>query len=62
MVVRFELDMVHRVSWLAGAMALALGLLRLGRLLRPAASGPPWQLILIGQLHRLALVLHRNRA
>ncbi len=44
---RIEHDMVHRVSWLAGAMALALGLLRLGRLLRPAASGPPWQLILI---------------
>ena len=39
--------MVHRVSWLAGGMALALSLLRLGRLLRPAASGPPWQLILV---------------
>jgi transglutaminase-like putative cysteine protease len=39
--------MAYRFSWIAGATAIVLALLRMDRLLRPIESGPPWQLALL---------------
>lgn len=39
--------MVYRYSRLIGIAAVAFALLRLGRLLRPVESGPPWQMVLL---------------
>jgi transglutaminase-like putative cysteine protease len=39
--------MAYRFSWVAGAAAILLALLRMERLLRPIESGPPWQLALL---------------
>ena len=39
--------MAYRYSWIAGAAAIFLALLRMERLLRPIENGPPWQLALV---------------
>ena len=39
--------MAYRFSWIAGAAAILLALLRMERLLRPIEGGPPWQLALL---------------
>jgi hypothetical protein len=39
--------MAYRFSWIAGAAAILLVLLRMERLLRPIEEGPPWQLALL---------------
>lgn len=39
--------MVHRLSWVAGIGGILLALFRLERLLRPAAEGVPWQVVLV---------------
>ena len=39
--------MAYRFSWIAGAAAIFLALLRMSRLLRPVETGPPWQLALL---------------
>lgn len=39
--------MAYRFSWIAGAAAVLLALLRMERLLRPIEDGPPWQLALL---------------
>jgi transglutaminase-like putative cysteine protease len=39
--------MAYRFSWIAGAAAILLALVRMERLLRPIQEGPPWQLALL---------------
>ena len=39
--------MAYRFSWIAGAAAIVLALMRMERLLRPIEGGPPWQLALL---------------
>jgi transglutaminase-like putative cysteine protease len=39
--------MVERLVWLTGLGAIALSLVRLGRLLQPQAEGPAWQVVLL---------------
>ncbi len=39
--------MVYRFSWVAGSAAVLLAVARMGRLLRPADVGPPWQVVLL---------------
>jgi hypothetical protein len=39
--------MAYRFSWITGAAAIFLALLRMSRLLRPIETGPPWQLALL---------------
>ncbi len=44
---RIESIMVYRLSRLILLASVAFAILRLGNLLRPAESGPPWQLVLV---------------
>ncbi|MDH3308778.1 MAG: DUF3488 domain-containing protein, partial [Acidimicrobiia bacterium] len=45
--VRYNTLMDYRLSRLVGVLAVIFALTRLGRLLRPVESGPPWQLVLL---------------
>lgn len=42
--------MVYRYSWLAGFASIAFAFYELSRLLRPTASGPKWQLVVLAAL------------